>query len=149
MPDSYRLRSRHYETEGWNPRENPLASRRFTEKCSGGDRIAGDHMVAVIREMIAGINSWGMAHNPIPLHNRGISPRFLNHPFSAPNRHCNRRKIVDRDEIDKRVGLVLWCVQTRHVKHIVHSRLETRPFTQCRRHGAKHPLPSPCVPSSI
>ena len=75
-------------------------------KTSMGGRVAAGHVVTVVRELLARCESRRFTNDFISFDHELAAVGVSHHPFASEEGHRSIRTILDRDEINKRVGLI-------------------------------------------
>ena len=69
-------------------------------------RVVAGHVIAVIGKLLARREARGFADDLVALDHEAAAVGMEDHPFAPEERDGVVRRVVDRDEIDERVGLV-------------------------------------------
>src|SRR6267154_1015624 len=115
---------RYMHLEPRNSRNEWPASFIDSQKCTFGRAVTSDHVITVIRELLARSKPRKLSDDTITLHDYLTALAIGNDPFAAPNKNGFGRTIMNRDEINKRKRPVCRRFQCRNINHFVDRHLD-------------------------
>src|ERR1700745_2089007 len=114
----------HAHLEARNSSNERPAGFIDSQKCTFGRAITPDHVIAVIRKLLARSQPRKLSNDTISLHDYLGTLAIGNDPFAAPNKNGFGRTIMNRNEINKRKGPVGRRFQGGNINHFVDRHLD-------------------------
>src|SRR5260221_6867211 len=95
-----------------------------SQECTFGRAITSDHMITVIRKLLARSKPRKLSNDTVSLHDYLGALAIGNDPFSNPNKNGFGLTVMNRNEINKRKRPVFRCFQCANINHFVERHLD-------------------------
>src|SRR2546430_2762609 len=114
---------RYMHLEARNSSNEWPASFIDSQKCAFGRAVTSDHVITVVRELLARSKPRKLSNDTISLHDYLTALAISNDPFAAPDKNGFGRTIMNRNEINKRKRPVCRRFQCGNINHFVDRHL--------------------------
>src|SRR5260370_16920578 len=112
------------EPEGRDLSDKRVGSFVDSQVCTFSHAVTPDHVITVVRKLLAWTEPRKLADDTISLHDYLGALAIGNNPFATTNKNSLGRTIVNRNEIDKRKGPIWRCFQGGNIGHFVDRHMD-------------------------